>query len=169
MNLDYLKIVLRLIHILSGVFWVGGSIIFGFFIGPAVQATGEAGQKFMAHLVTNAKITVRITVSAILTVLAGGWLYWLDSDGLTSAWKNTATGVGFGIGALFALVGLVFGIMVGTNTQALVKIGGQVQGKPTPEQMNQIQTIRKRLALVGPINTFALIIALVCMATSRYW
>ena len=167
--MNYLVIVLRLIHILSGVFWVGSSIIFGFFIGPAVQATGEAGQKFMAQLVTKARITQRIVISAVLTVLAGGWLYWIDSDGLTSAWKNSGPGVGFGIGALFALIGLVFGIMIGVNTEALVKVGSQVQGKPTPEQMNKIQTAQKRLGIVGPITTIALILALACMATARYW
>ena len=34
--MEYLKIVLRLNHILSGVFWVGSSIILGFFITPTV-------------------------------------------------------------------------------------------------------------------------------------
>ena len=43
--MEYLKIVLRLNHILSGVFWVGSSIILGFFITPTVAATAEAGQK----------------------------------------------------------------------------------------------------------------------------
>ena len=140
-----------------------------FFVGPTVQATGEAGQKFMAHLVTKAKISMRITIAAILTVLAGGWLYWIDSGGLTSAWKNSGSGIGFGVGALFALVGLVFGIMVGVNIEALVKMGGQIQGKPTPNQMNQIQAIQKRLEAVGTIGSVALVLALACMATARYW
>jgi uncharacterized membrane protein len=167
--MNYLVIVLRLIHIVSGVFWVGSSIMFGLFVGPGVQATGEAGQKFMAHLVNKAKINARITGAAILTVLAGGGLYWIDSDGLTSAWQHTGPGYGFGIGALFALVGLFFGIQIGRNTEALVKIGEQVQGKPTPEQMTQIQAAQKRLGTVGPITTISLILALVCMATARYW
>ncbi len=167
--MDYLKLVLRLIHILAGVFWVGSNLLFGLFIGPTVAATAEAGQKFMAHMVTKAKITTRITAAAILTVLAGAWLYWLDSDGLTSAWKNSGPGIGFGIGGLLGLVGLVFGIMVGVNTAKLGTLASQIQGKPTPEQMSQIQAAQKQLAYAGPVSTIALILALACMATARYW
>jgi len=167
--MEYLKIVLRLIHILSGVFWVGGAVFLNFFIGPTVKATGEAGQKFMTHLVTRAKISMRITISAILTVLAGGWLYWIDAGGSISGWAGTVTGWGFGIGGIFGIIGLVFGIMVGMNIQALVTMGGQIQGKPTPEQMNRVQTIQKRLEIVGTIGSVVLILALACMTTARYW
>ena len=170
MNIDYVKIALRVIHILSGVFWVGSSVFLGFFVTPALPAIGDAGPKLMAHLVTKAKITQRIVIAATLTVLAGGGLYWLDSGGnLTSGWSTSPAGVGFGIGALFALVGLVFGIMIGVNTEGLVKVGSQVQGKPTDNQMARIQMHQKRLGVVGPISTISQILALICMATARYW
>ncbi|MCL4527812.1 MAG: hypothetical protein M1282_00170 [Chloroflexi bacterium] len=167
--MNYLVIVLRLIHILSGVFWVGGSLIITFFISPTVAATAEAGQKFMAHLVTRAKVTLRITAAAILTVLAGGWLYWLDSGGLTSGWTTSATGWGFGIGGVLAIVGLIFGVLVGKNVSLLGGMASKIQGKPTPEQMSQIQAAQKQLKFVAPVSTTALILALVCMATARYW
>ncbi len=167
--MNYLVIVLRLIHILSGVFWVGGSIILTFFISPTVAATADAGQKFMSHLVNQGKITLRITISAILTVLAGASLYWIDSGGLTLGWQYTGAGVGFGIGAILALFGLVFGALVGKNVGLLGNLSSQIQGKPTPEQMNQIQAAQKQLKFVAPANTIALILALACMATARYW
>jgi len=167
--MNTLVIVLRLIHIVGGVFWVGSSVVLGFFISPTVAATAEAGQKFMTHLVTRTKITIRITIAAILTVLAGGWLYWIDSGGFTSGWTNSVTGWGFSIGAILGIVGFVFGALVGKNTHMLGTIASKVQGKPTSEQMNQIQAAQRQLAVVAPISTFALILALVCMATARYW
>lgn len=167
--MNYLVIVLRLIHILGGVFWVGGSIILTFFISPTVAATADAGQKFMAHLVNQSKITLRITIAAILTVLAGAGLYWIDSGGLTTGWATSAAGWGFGIGGILALVGLVFGMLVGKNVSLLGGMASKIQGKPTSEQMAQIQAAQKQLSFVAPASTIALVLALACMATARYW
>ena len=163
-----LVILLRLIHIISGVFWVGGGLVFFFFIGPTLGATAEAGQKFAQHLMTQTRFTAVVTVSAILTVLAGATLYWIDSDGLSSAWMHSGAGLGFGIGAFFALIGLIFGMMVGNTNGALAKLGSQIQGKPTPEQMTQVGALRKRLSVIAPINAYSLLIATLLMAISRY-
>ena len=102
-------------------------------------------------------------------MLAGASLYWIDSDGLSSAWTSSATGWGFGIGAIFALVGLGFGMMVGRNAQVLGTIGAAAQGKPTQAQMLQIQAAQKGMARAAMISNVALILALACMATARYW
>jgi len=166
--MNYLMLTLRLLHILSGVFWVGGSLIMFFFIGPTLGATADAGQKFAQHLMTKTRFTAFITVSAILAVLAGYTLYWIDSGGLTSAWMHSGPGIGFGLGAGFGLLGLIFGIMVGRNNSALAKVGLQIQGKPTPEQLTQIGALRKRLSVVSPLNAYSLIIATLFMAIARY-
>jgi uncharacterized membrane protein len=168
-HMNYLVFVLRLIHILAGVFWVGSSMVFVFFLTPAVAATGEAGQKLMVHLINKARLSTRIAISAVLTVLAGGWLYLIDSQGLTSAWRSSGPGIGFGIGGLFALIGLVFGLMVGINSNRLGKLSAEIQGKPTEAQLAGIQAAQKQLKYAGPISSAALIIALICMATARYW
>ena len=42
--MDYLTLVLRLIHIFAGVFWVGLALTLSLFVGPSVNATGKAGQ-----------------------------------------------------------------------------------------------------------------------------
>lgn len=161
-------IILRLVHIISGVFWVGSGLVMFFFISPTLGATAEAGQKFAQHLMLKTRFTAILTSSAILTVLAGALLYWRDSDGLSSSWMNTTQGLGFGVGAFFGLVGLVFGAMVGSTNGALAKQGSQIQGKPTPEQLTQIGALRKRLSVVSPINVYSLILATLLMAISRY-
>jgi hypothetical protein len=117
---------------------------------------------------THTRFTAIMTISAILTVLAGSILYWIDSGGLSSAWMHSGAGLGFGIGAFFGLIGLVFGIMVGNTNGALAKLGSQIQGKPTPEQMAQIGALRKRQSIVSPINAYSLIIATLFMAIARY-
>src|SRR5215216_7502439 len=138
----YLIWLLRIIHIVGGVFWVGGALMSFFFIEPTVRATGEAGQKFMGHLINNMKLSNRISAAAGTTILAGAILYWIDSQGLTSSWMKSGAGIGFTIGAIFALIGFAAGILVGRMNKALAQLGAQTQGKSTPEQVTQLQTIQ---------------------------
>ena len=166
--MNILVVVLRLIHVISGVFWVGAGLVMFFFIGPTLGATAEAGQKFAQHLMLQTRFTTILTTSAILTVLAGSSLYWIDSGGLSSAWTHSGAGLGFAVGAFFGLIGLVFGAMVGNTNGALAKLGSQIQGKPTSEQLSQIGALRKRLSVVSPINAYSLIIATLLMAVARY-
>lgn len=167
--MNVLVIVLRLIHILSGVFWVGAAIVNAFFLTPAVVATGDAGRTLMGYLMTKSRFAVRITIAAVLTVLAGAALYWIDSGGLTSQWTTSATGIGFAIGALFALVGLGTGMLVGVNATKLGRIAAASQGKPSPEQLAEMQAAQRAMESASRFSTIALIIALACMATARYW
>ena len=167
--MDYLKEFLRLIHIFAGAFWFGSAILLGFFISPTVAATGEAGQKFMGALVKNTGLTKRIAAAAGLTILAGAALFWIDSDGFTSAWTRSGPGLVFGIGGVFGLIGFIYGMQIGSNLNKLVKIGSEAQGKPTADQMSQIQAAQKKLGMVGPISSIALILSVVCMSVARYW
>jgi uncharacterized membrane protein len=166
--MNYLVIALRIIHIVAGIFWVGGTLMMAFFIGPSIGATGEAGQKFVGHLMNNLKFSNRIAAAAGLTILAGFILYWIDSDGFTSAWMSSGAGRGFGIGAVFAIVGLVFGTLIGRTARAIAQLGAQVQGKPSPEQMTQLETLRKRQATYTNITAVLLILSVIFMAIARY-
>ncbi len=167
--MNYLVVVLRLIHIMFGMFWVGTSVFLGMFLTPAMTANPESAPKYMAFLITKARLHTRVSIAAILTVFAGGALYWIDSQGLTSGWTSSGPGWGFGIGALFALIGLVYGLQVGVHSARVGTVASQIQGKPTDEQMQIIKGSQKQLSIVGPISTIALILALICMATARYW
>lgn len=169
--MNVLVIVLRLLHILSGVFWVGAALMFTFFISPTVGATKEAGQSFMRHFMGNTKINLVIWTSAITTVVAGAFLYWLDSEGFTSAWMHSGPGIGFGVAGGFAFLGLIVGIVQNRNSNALAKLGGQIQSQgkpPSPEQASRLQSLGKALALGGKLNVAFLILATIGMASARY-
>jgi len=167
--MNYLIIVLRIIHILAGVFWVGGTLIMTFFIGPTIGATAEAGQKFVGHLMSNLKFSQRMAAAAGLTILAGGILFWIDSDGFGSAWVSSGAGRGFSIGAGFAVVGFVYGLLIGRTTTAMAQLGAQFQGKPAPEQITQMQMLGKQQTTYSKIASAMLILAVIFMATARYF
>lgn len=161
-------IALRLIHILGGVFWVGGALAMAFFITPAILSTAEAGQKFMGHLLTQTKFSLAMTIAAYSTVIAGTILYWIDSDGFTSEWMMAGPGIGFGIGAVLALVGLGAGLVVPRNGAAMAKLAAQFKGPPTPEQQAQMAALQKRQKRIAAINAHSLLTAAFMMAIARY-
>lgn len=166
--MNYLVILLRIVHILSGVLWVGGALAINFFIAPTMRATGDAGKQFAGHLMAKTRITTVLTGSAYATVIAGFLLYGIDSAWFSSAWTSSGAGTGFGIGAGFALIGLITGVMNGNNNRKLASLGAQIQGKPTPDQMAALGVVQKQQGWVVPVNTYSLLLAAFFMAIARY-
>ena len=166
--MNYLTVVLRLIHIIGGIFWVGAGLLMNFFIGPTLRATGDAGKQFAGHFMTRTRVVAVMNISVYGSVLAGLWLYGIDSHWLQSAWMKSSSGIGFTIGALFGLVGFITGIMNGSNNRKMAALGSQIQGKPTPEQAAQLGAIQKQQAWVVPVNSWTLLLAALFMAISRY-
>lgn len=162
------SMILRLVHIVGGVFWVGSALAMNFFISPTLGATGDAGRQFAGHLMGKTRFSAFMTTSAFLSVIAGAILYGLDSNWFTSAWQSSGPGIGFGIGSLFGLIGLVTGIMNGNNNRAMGRIGAQIQGQPASEQAARLTAIRQQQAWVVPVNTWSLVLAVVFMAIARY-
>jgi uncharacterized membrane protein len=163
-----LVIILRLLHILGGVLWVGGALAMNFFVAPTIGATGDSGKQFAGYLLSKTRFTAAMTAGAITTVIAGFLLYGIDSAWFSSAWQSSGPGIGFAIGALFALVGLVTGIMNGNNNRAMGRIGAQIQGRPTSEQAAKLEAIRKQQGWVVPVNSYSLLLAVSLMAIARY-
>jgi uncharacterized membrane protein len=166
--MDLLLVFLRAVHIMGAFLWGGGALVMEFFIGRTILATGETGQKFAQHLMNTVRMHKFMTAAAVSTILAGAWLYWIDSNGFSSAWTRSSTGIGFGIGAGFGLIAFVFGAIFGSSNAKLAQIGAQIQGKPTNEQLTEIQAIQKRIKVVAPIHVIGMILAMLFMATARY-
>lgn len=167
-----LRIILRLLHIVSGIFWVGSALTLTFFVSPAAAAAKESGQKFMAQMLQNTSFNKVIISSSLTSVLAGLALYWLDSGGLTSPWMTTGPGLGFGLGGVAGLLGLHFGFQQNRRSGRLMQLGKQIQSQgspPTPEQAGEIQAIQAKLKTGGFWNAFFLLLAAILMATARFW
>lgn len=167
--MDYFLILVRLVHVFGAVFWVGGVLLLTLFVTPAVAASAETGQKFMQQLMGHTRLSTMLAAAGGSSILAGFILYWIDSAGFTSAWLSSGPGKGFGLGAVFGLIGFAVGIMISRLNKSLAALGGQIQGQPTAEQAAQLAAIRKRVASLAPINTASLMIATVLMAVARYF
>lgn len=169
----YLLILLRIVHIFAGALWIGAAISYLFFFKPAVKAIGPAGPQFMQNLAERRKYPVFMLSTSLLTVLAGGALYLYASGGFNPAWIKTGAGLGFTIGSLTALVAFfVGGLGIGPTSAKMGALGQQIGasgGRPTPEQINTMQVLEKKLARAELVDFVMLVIAMLTMATARYW
>ena len=146
--MNHLMVILRVIHILAGVFWVGAMLTTTYYLK---QSTDAASRR---------RLATAMTAAGILNVLAGYAMYWLDSDGFSSAWTHSDPGIGFAIGGAFGLLGLILRILANRKVKTLSRSGNE----PSENLVGHEQ----KLAHLDMFNVWALLIAVVFMAAARY-
>jgi len=169
--MDYYVIVLRIIHILGGVFWAGGAFALVGFISPAAAQAGPAGGKFMQRLTLGTRWITAVSAAAGLAILTGLLLYWRASGGLRPEWLSTGTGITFTIGGLSALIAMGVGIQVGGLSRRMAELGQKIEaagGPPSPENAAQLAAFQARLQSLGSLTTVLLVITVLAMASARY-
>ncbi len=89
-----------------------------------------------------------------MTVIAGGFMYWHDSDGFNTAFVKSRPGIGFTIGAIAAIIAWLDGsVLIGPTAVKFGRLGDEIAASgapPTPEQASTMAASRRRLRLSGP-------------------
>ena len=93
-----LTILLRLIHILGGLFWAGAMVLLAGFLIPTVRATGREGGRFMQILMQQQRLQFYLGLAAGLTVLSGLTLYVRMAAATHGAWAGTRPRMAYGCG-----------------------------------------------------------------------
>jgi uncharacterized membrane protein len=168
--MDFYLILLLIVHIFAGIFWVGATIFSSAFILPAARSMGLEGQKLMQNLMVRRRFPVAMAISSSLTILAGILLYWRDSGGLQLSWITSPVGLGFTIGALAALASYFYGALVmGPTARRFGELHAAIHAEATAKQQAELSRLDARMSTGGRINIVLMIIALLGMATARYW
>jgi hypothetical protein len=167
-----LTLVLRFIHIVGGVFWVGAVFLQVGFIFPTIQETGATGGRFMQELMRRRRLPVYMNAAAGLTMLSGIIMYARMAAMTNGAWAETRAGMTFGIGGLATIVAAIIGgAVVGRGAKRLAAIGGSVQasgGPPSAEQSAEITSIQGRMWGAMRVVAALLLFAVTSMAIARY-
>lgn len=168
--MDILMIILRVIHVLSGVFWVGTTFVFASHITPAVKATGTEGQRFMQHLSGQGKISNALGLAGILVVVTGWWMYFGQGWQLQG---NTTNGVVLGFGAIIGTLGFLHGAFVQrkaiSGLTALAKQVAAAGGPPSPEQAAELGKLSGKVERNGRLLAYLLALAVAAMGTFQYF
>lgn len=165
-------IALRLIHVMGGIFWVGTGVFTAVFLGPAIAEAGPAGNQVMAGLMRRHLFTA-LPVAALLTILSGLRLMWIDSVGFSAAYFQSPSGHAFAGGGALAIVTFLFSlVLVRPGFARLGKLGQTLATAATPEERERIGTemtaLRRRTGIASMIALVLIVLAASAMAVGRY-
>jgi uncharacterized membrane protein len=168
-----LMIVLRLIHIIGGVFWVGTVMLLAWFVGPAQRSMGGATSvEFLEQLMRRQKLRVYLSVAMGLTVLSGLTMYTRFAMTTHGQWASTTPAKVLGFGALCGIIGGAIGASSGARRGAkIVAIGDAMRstgGALTAGQELELDDLQNKTARELKLVAALLVIAVAAMASARY-
>lgn len=169
--MSWYLILLRLLHVVAGTFWVGMMAFTVLFLTPALREAGPPGQPVMAAL-QRRHLMVVLPAIALLTIVSG-LLLMLRLYPNLGAFVASRMGLvilhGAGASVIAFLIGI--GIMRPAMMQA-ARLGATMASLSTEAEraaaMSRMQTLRTRGARAGQVILALLLLAASAMAVARY-
>jgi uncharacterized membrane protein len=162
---------LRLIHIVVGVFWVGTALFVATILVPAIRAVGPTGGAVMREVMEKRKLPVVLTTASFITIISGSILAWRDAGALGFRWFESGAGLGFGIGAVAAIIGTIIGLGVNMPTgKKISAIMSRVLAEsrpPSEQEATQLRMLQGRMTTASRFTAVLLLLATALMATAR--
>jgi hypothetical protein len=155
--MNWLMILLRLIHVGGGALWVGMMAFMVFFLTPALAEAGPEAGKVMAAL-QKQRIMVIMPVIALLTIASGLWLM-MRLYGNPANIVGSGMGMALNVGATAAIVAFLIGV---------VFMRPLMMRSMTATDPAEAQRLRTRSAMLGRWVARLLMLALAAMAVARY-
>jgi len=164
-------LILRLVHILSGAFWLGAVLMMAGFVAPAVSAAGPAAGPVMKGLQQRKLPTVMAT-AATLTILSGLRLMWILSSGFSASWSGSAAGRVFGAAGGVAILAFLFGMLVARPaTMRMGRLAASLADAVPAERGaigEELARLRRRASTWNLLSATLLVLAASGMAVARY-
>jgi uncharacterized membrane protein len=165
-------IVLRLVHVLGGLFWVGTGLFSAIFLIPAMSDAGPAAGAIMGGL-QRRRMFVVLPIVAVLTILSGVRLMWLTSGGFAPGYFTSGRGATFTVAAVAAIVAFALGLTIGRPMAArLAAVGESLRIAGDAETKarlgGEMSRLQRRNMLLNRVTGVLLIIAAAGMAVGRY-
>jgi uncharacterized membrane protein len=163
---------MRLVHVISGIVWVGGGVYVAFFLIPALAANRQLMPQIMEGL-QRRRAFIILPTAGLLAILSGVRLLWIDSAGFAESYMATGTGRTFSLGGAAAIIALLLQVFV--SRPAGVKLGAiatQLAASPSPNERDRLTGEADRLRRRNSVATLATVVfgllAASAMAIARY-
>jgi len=165
-------LVLRLVHIIGGIIWVGSGVFAAFFLIPALSANRQVMPAVMEGL-QKRRVFIIVPTAGLITILAGIRLLWIDSAGFAESYMQTGPGRTFSIGGTAAIIALILQVFVARPAGVkLGQIAAQLAASPAPTERDRLNAQAERwrgrnmMATLGAV--FFGLLAASAMALARY-
>lgn len=156
-------IVLRILHILSGVFWVGAAVYLAMVLEPKLRTLGNEVEREVLLAISKLN-SLWITLSAIITIIAGfALISRTPGRGFDQLFDN-GWGWAIGIGLIASLAAFFLSGWVGAST---AKLRRSLLSDPAPDEAS-LEGLRSRIAIGSRVNAVLVIVAVGTMASARF-
>jgi uncharacterized membrane protein len=164
-------LVLRLLHVLGGMAWVGFATYNTFFLIPAFGEAGPAAAPVFASL-QKRRLFIILPALAAVTILSGVRLLMITSNGFDAAFFGTRMGLALAGGGLMALLGFIVGMFI---TRPAMEKAGALSAKRASASADEQRTLDAQIArsrAVGATSslwaTVLMLVSAAAMAVARY-
>lgn len=164
-------LILRLIHILGGIFWLGAGLFSAVFLMPSVAAARMNPGPLFAEL-ERRRYFVLLPIVAILTMLSGIRLLAITSGGFHEAYFATAQGLAYASGGASSLVAFAVSMVVSRpSNQRAAQLQANVPdlaGERLSAVQAEIARLRRRGGIATSVAVATLVLSGALMAVARY-
>lgn len=162
-------IVLRLLHIIPGAFWVGAALFMAFILEPVARKAGPQveGPLFSA---LGRRMGPIMTANGLLTIVIGLVLIARTPGRAFDQLFTNAWGTAIGIGLITAVIAFAAGVMTGVAAAGMSKLAAGLKPgtPPSAETKAGMEKLKTRLRMLSRINAVMVVIAVGTMAVARY-
>lgn len=161
-----IPLLVRAIHLVAAALWLGAAAILTVFVMPATRRSGPAGGAVHAEAMSRGLGAYMASVAG-LTVLSGGWLYWIYFHAVGEAAMRRTGGLLLTLGALCGVAALVIGgAVISRVTKELATLAGAA---PDDATRARIAVLQQRGATASRIALILILAAMLLMIVSRWY
>lgn len=165
-------LVLRIIHVVGAIVWVGGGVYAAFFLVPALLQTPQLIPQVMDGLQRRKTFVILPTVG-LLVILTGVRLLWIDSAGFDESFLSTGAGRTFSIGGSAGIIAFLMQVFIQRPAGLkLGKISAALAKATSPDERQRLtieaERMRKRNGWAVPATVAFGLIAATAMSIARY-
>lgn len=165
-------LLLRLVHVVGGILWVGAIVTLAWFVIPTQRLEGADGGRFVGRMMAERRFSTYLPVLALATLISGFVMYGQAMAGTQGQWASTRPAMIYGLGAVTAVLAFIIGIAMGVASEKkMAAIGRRLKAErrePTAAETALVDSLRARAGLGARIASVLLLVSAVTMAVARY-